>query len=521
VTGNGEWADELAELARRRAMGTQLGGAERVARHHARGRLTARERIERCTDDGSFSEIGMLAGAGTYDEHGALREVSPAETITGLAEIAGTRVLVEAWDASVKRGAAESISREKIIYAERLAYEYRYPVIRLVDTAGATVVKHQVDGYADLPAREPQWNFFGLLGRVPVLSACLGPCAGLGAVFVCTSHFSVMAKHVGQVFAGGPPVVARATGEIIGKEELGGAAVHTRGSGVVDNAADDEDDAFRQLRAVLSYLPASVREVPARGPADDPPGRRDELLAGIIPRNPRTAYDVRRLIRHIVDRDSFFEIGRYNGGSQVTGLARLNGYAVGVLANDPKVYAGAMTVSSSEKFVRFVDMCDTFNIPMVNFVDVPGAAVGRQAEAAGTVRHVLRVAAATDQVSVPWFTVWIRRAFGLGASTHGPQRGANLRVAWPSANWGSIAMEGGVDAAFRQELENAEDPDAMRLEILAQLRRLQSPMRTAEHFGIEDVIDPRETRPRLCRWIEDAQRLLPDIAHERGRPMRP
>lgn len=180
-----------------------------------------------------------------------------------------------------------------------------------------------------------------------------------------------------------------------------------------------------------------------------------------------------------------------------------------------------MTVSSSEKFVRFVDMCDTFNIPMVNFVDVPGATVGRQAEAAGTVRHVLRVACATDQVSVPWFRVWVRRAFGLGASTHGPQRGANLRVAWPSANWGSIAMEGGVDAAFRRELESAEDPGAMRLEILEQLRRLQSPMRTAEHFGIEDVIDPRETRPRLCRWITDAQRLLPDLARERGRTMRP
>ena len=521
MASSDEWADELAELSWRRAMGRQMGGADRVARHHARGRLTARERIERCTDDGSFEEIGVLAGAGTYDDHGALQDVAPAETIVGLADIQGTRVVIEAWDASVKRGLAESISREKIIYAERLAYEYRYPVIRLVDTAGATVVKHQVDGYADLPAREPQWNFFGLLGRVPILSACLGPCAGLGAVFVCTSHFSVMAKDIGQVFAGGPPVVARATGEVVGKEELGGVGVHTRGSGVVDNAAEDEADAFRQLRTVLSFLPASVHDVPRRSLTEDPPGRRDDELADIIPRNPRTAYDVRRLLRHVVDRDSFFEIGRHNGGSQVTGLARLDGYPVGILANDPKVYAGAMTVSSSEKFIRFVDMCDTFNIPVVNFVDVPGAVVGRQAESAGTVRHVLRVACATDQVSVPWFTIFVRRAFGLGASTHGPQRGANLRVAWPSANWGSIAMEGGVDAAFRRELESADDPDAMRLQILGQLRRLQSPMRTAEHFGIEEVIDPRETRPRLCRWIEDAQRLLPDIAHERGRTMRP
>lgn len=516
-----EWSKELAELSWRRSMGRQLGGTERVARHHARGRLTARERIERTIDPGSFEELGLLAGAGAYDPSGALLDVTPAETIVGLATIEGTRVVIEAWDASVKRGLAESVSREKIIYAERLAFEYRYPIVRLVDTAGATVAKHQADGYADLPAREPQWNFFGLLGRVPVLAACLGPCAGIGAVFVCTSHFSVAVKGIGQVFAGGPPVVARATGEIIDKEELGGVAVHTRGSGVVDNAAADEDDAFRQLRAVLSYLPSSVSEVPRRIPTDDPPDRRDDELADVIPRNPRIAFDVRRMLRYIVDRDSFFEIGQYNGGSQVTGFARLHGYPVGLLANDPKVYAGAMTVSSSEKFIRFVDMCDTFNVPMVNFVDIPGAAVGRRAEAAGTVRHVLRVACATDQVSVPWFTVFVRRAFGLGASTHGPQRGANLRVAWPSAIWGSIAMEGGVDAAFRRDLESADDPEALRRQILDQLRGLQSPMRTAEHFGIEDVIDPRETRPLLCRWIEDAQRLLPGLAHDRGRTMRP
>jgi acetyl-CoA carboxylase carboxyltransferase component len=360
-----------------------------------------------------------------------------------------------------------------------------------------------------------------LLATVPVVSAALGPVAGLGAARVAASHFSVMVPGTSQLFVAGPPVVRRALGRDVTKEELGGAHIHARESGTVDNEAPSEDEAFAQIRRFLSFLPASVWETAPRVDPEDDPERREEALLSIVPRERRKTYDVRKLLALVLDRGSFFEIGRYQGRALVTGLARIDGIAVGVLANDPRVAAGAIDADAAEKLTRCVDLFDTFRLPVVNFVDNPGFLVGVEAERRGTIRKGVRALAAVYQATVPWCSIIVRKAFGVAGAGHSNHTRGNLRFAWPSGEWGSLPIEGGVEAAYRRQLEAAPDPDALRRELEEKLASLRSPLLTAEAFGVEELIDPRETRPLLVDW---ARRAVEIAAQERGpkaRGMRP
>jgi acetyl-CoA carboxylase carboxyltransferase component len=508
------WEAELEELRRREELARAMGGEERVARQHASGRLTVRERIERLFDPGSFHETGALAGRASYDERGELESFLPANTVIGQGRIDGRRAVVQGDDFTIRGGAADAAIWEKAVHAERMAHDLRLPLVRLVDgTGGGGSVKTlEQAGFSYVPPL-PGFNLVVRnLSIVPVAAAALGPVAGLGAARVVCSHFSVIVRGTAQLFVAGPPVVAAAMGEAPDKEELGGARLQAR-AGAVDNVAADEDDALDQLRRFLAYLPGNVWEAPPTAPSSDPAHRREEELLSIVPRDRRRPYKMRRLLEAVLDRGSIFELGAAFGRPTITCLARLSGLPVGVLASDPEHYGGGVTADAAEKTARFVDVCDQFHLPVVNLVDVPGFVIGTEAERAGTIRRGARGLFAIAQASVPWVSVLVRKVYGVAGAGHGDGSRLNLRYAWPSGDWGSLPLEGGLEAAYRRELEAAADPEALRAEIAARLDAVRSPFRTAERFSVEEIIDPRDTRPILCDWAERAHELIRHELH--------
>jgi acetyl-CoA carboxylase carboxyltransferase component len=337
-----------------------------------------------------------------------------------------------------------------------------------------------------------------LMGEVPVASAALGAVAGFPAGRLVASHFSVMTRTTAQVMVGGPALVERALGRRVTKDELGGATVHAA-SGVVDNLAEDEFDAFRQIRAFLGYLPMHVRERTRRLPSADSRERMEADLLHAVPRDANKPFDMRAILAMVVDRESLFELGALYGRGQICALARLDGQPVGVCANDNRRYAGSMTADAAQKYRRFIELCDTFHLPVVNFVDQPGFMIGPQAEREGTIRYGMAAVAAAAQASVPWAVVQVHKGFGVATAAHYAP-GAYV-LAWPSVESGALPLEGGVAVAFRREIEAAADPEARRRELEDALRRDRSPFPRAESFAVHELIDPRETRPLLCEWI--------------------
>jgi acetyl-CoA carboxylase carboxyltransferase component len=357
-----------------------------------------------------------------------------------------------------------------------------------------------------------------ILSIVPVVCAALGPVAGFPAAQLVASHFSIMTRNTSQVLTGGPALVARAIRENTTKEALGSSKVHGR-SGVVDNVAEDEADVWRQIRRFLGYLPSSVWQLPPVIETDDPRDRRDEDLLSIIPENRRRAFKIRRVIESIVDRGSFFEKTPGYGRSQVTAFARMNGQPVGILANDCFHDGGSMTATGAQKVRRFVELCDSFHLPVLSLVDEPGFMIGEAAEQAGTIRYGMEALFAASQTSVPWIAIVLRRAFGVALGIHlGP--GATV-FAWPSAEVGALPVEAGVSLAFRREIEAADDPDAKRRELEDEFAAAQSIFPRAEEFGVHDLIDPRETRPAICDWLDEIRPSLATRGGPRAYSIRP
>jgi acetyl-CoA carboxylase carboxyltransferase component len=319
------------------------------------------------------------------------------------------------------------------------------------------------------------------------------------------AHYSVMVKEIAAVFVAGPPVVER-LGEPRTKQELGGWEIQL-GCGAVDEAVDTEDDAFAMARRFLSYLPGSIHDVPPRTKGWDDPARSDEALINVIPRIKKHAYLMRRIIGSVFDKDSFFEMGQLFGRSIITGFARLDGWPVAVLAGDPLFEGGAWNADACNKIIRFVDTAQTFHLPIVHLVDCPGFQVGLKAESSAVIRWGVRALSAINQTTVPWCSIVVRNCYGVGGLGHQPVGRLCVRYAWPSASWGSLPLEGGIEAAYRAEIDSADDPQAKLEEIEERLNRLRSPFRTAESFWIDEVIDPRDTRRLLCDFANMAAPL--------------
>ncbi len=515
------WEVETEEIQRRRELALGQGGADAIAKQHSQNRLTVRERIEHLLDPDSFEEVGPAAGAPHHDADGNLVGFDPANFVLGFGKVAGRRIVVGGEDFTLRGGSPSPAGLRKSVYAEELAVQYRLPLVRLHEGSGGSVggtggKGASLPGPVNTPARFR--SVARALATVPVASAALGAVAGLPAGRLVASHFSVMSKRTAQILTAGPAVVERAMGEKKTKDELGGWRVHTK-NGTVDNGAEDEAACIAEIRRFLAYMPGNIYELAPVQSCSDPADRCDQNLLEVVPRNRRQAFEMRSIIASVLDTDSFFEMGRGYGRSQITGLARLNGQTVGVWANDCKFLAGSMTADGAQKARRFMELCETFSLPIVSLVDEPGFMIGSQAEREATIRHGAAAVLTAAMTTVPWASVMIRRSFGVAQAAHyGPE---GYVLAWPSAESGPLPVEGGVAVAFRREIEAAPDPDARRRELEEQLAAKQSPFPRAEALGVHDLIDPRQTRPELCRWLDRVQPLLPSLLGPSGFSVRP
>jgi acetyl-CoA carboxylase carboxyltransferase component len=496
------WKKEIEHLREREKLGEKMGGEEKLARQHGAGKLDARERIMRLVDLGSFREIGKIAGKGSYDDAGELTDFAPSNFIFGRANIDGRAVVASADDFTVRGGAADAALHRKFVQCEKMAHTMGLPLIRMIDgTGGGGSVKTLEDtGYTYVPM-SPGWSdIVKNLESVPVVALALGPTAGLGAARTVASHYSIMVKGLSQLFAAGP-VVAAQIGEELTKEALGGSDIHTR-NGVVDEEVASEDEAFAAARRFLSYLPSSVGKHAARTACTDPVDRKDEKLLSIVPREDKMVYSMRSVLDAVFDQGSIFEMGKRWGRAAITAFARLDGWPVAVLASDPTFLGGSWDALTSQKVKRFVEMAQLFKLPVVHLVDNPGFMIGLEAERTGTIRYGVEAMNAVYKATAPWASVIIRRAYGIAGSAMSNGEAFQYRFAWPSGDWGSLPIAGGLEAAYKSEIAAADDPAAKLAEIKGRLDAVTSPFRTAEKFNVEDIIDPRDTRPLLCEFAE-------------------
>ncbi len=503
------WNDEIDELHRRESLARQMGGPDKVARQHEFGKLTIRERIAAISDAGTFHEIGALAGVAGYDDNGELREFTPSNFVLGTAEIGGRPVILSGDDFTVRGGSADASIAGKRQRAEGLALELRLPHVRLVDGmgGGGSVKTIETAGRTYIPQLGGWETVVAHLSVAPSVSLALGSVAGIGAARVATAHYSLIVRDTAQMMIAGPALVDWAKLGDVSKEELGASRIHTR-NGAIDDEVSSEAEAFERASTFLSYLPTSIDELPPLTEPNDDPTRREEFLLDVVPRDPRKVYKMRPIIEAVVDRGSFFEIGRAWGKSIITGLARLDGVPVAVFAEDPFVYGGAWTADACRKLTRLIDLSSIFHLPLVHLVDCPGFLIGKQSEEDATIRFGSQALAALGQAPVPFVSVVVRKAFGVaGAANHKPGS-HHIRVAWPSGDWGSLPIEGGIEVAYKAEIASSAEPDAHLTAIKARLNRLRSPFRTAEYFEIEEIIDPRDTRSVLTRWVRLARRRL-------------
>jgi acetyl-CoA carboxylase carboxyltransferase component len=495
------WKDEIAELAKREELAKQMGGREKVDRQHSFGKLTIRERVDAIVDPGTFQEIGTLAGVGNYNEEGTLESFTPSNFVVGTAEIDGRPVIVSGDDFTVRGGSADASIKAKRLHSEGLALELGLPHVRLVDGmgGGGSVKTIEMAGRTYIP-RLGGWDVVvEHLAVAPSVSLALGSVAGIGAARVATSHYSVIVRDTAQMMIAGPALVEYAGGGKVAKEELGHSRIHTS-NGAIDDEVKSEQEGFDRARRFLSYLPTNVDGLPPRKKRRDDPNRREESLLSIVPRDPVRTYKMRLLLEAVVDQGSFFEIGHGWGRSIICGLAHLDGWPIAVFAEDVNVYGGGGTTDSCRKLTRLIDLASTFHLPLLHLEDCPGFWIGKQAEQESTIRFGSQTLAALGQSTVPFCCVVIRKAFGVAGGANHKPGSHHFRYAWPSGDWGSLPIEGGIEVAYKAELAEVDDYEAHLDSIKQRLNRVRSPFRSAEHFEIEEIIDPRDTRPVLCRW---------------------
>ncbi len=490
----------MRELRRRKAEVRLGGGQDRIDAQHKRGKLTARERIDLLLDPGSFVETDAFVVHRTTDFDMDKRKIPGDGVVTGYGTIDGRTVFVFSQDFTVFGGSLGEMFANKIVKVMDMSMKVGAPLIGLNDSGGARIQEGvaSLGGYAEIFYRNVTSS-----GVIPQISAILGPCAG-GAVYSpAMTDFIVMTKGTSHMFITGPEVIKTVTGEEVTFEELGGAMTHNAKSGVAHFAAEDEKDCVALVRRLLSYLPQNNMEDPPRTPCTDPVDRRDAELARLVPTESDRPYDMRDIIRRVVDDGEYFEVHAHWAGNLVVGFARLSGYPVGVVGNQPAVLAGCLDINASTKGGRFVRFCDAFNIPLLTFVDVPGFLPGTDQEFGGIIRNGAKLLYAYCEATVPKITVITRKAYGgaydVMCSKH--VRG-DVNLAWPSSELAVMGPDGAVNIIFRKEIEEAKDPEARRAELVAEYRaKFANPYVAAERGYIDDVIEPPETRPRVINAL--------------------
>ncbi len=493
-----ESLERLEELRREAELG---GGKERLEAQHARGKLSARERLDLLLDDGSFVEMDRYvthhSTAFDLDEKRFLGD----GVVTGYGTIHGRLVYVFSQDFTVLGGSLSEAHAGKIVKLQELAMKNGAPLIGLNDSGGARIQEgvSSLGGYADIFLRNTLAS-----GVVPQISVILGPCAG-GAVYSpAITDFVYMVRGTSYMFVTGPNVVKTVTHEDIDMEGLGGADVHATRSGVAHFAYDSEPECLAAVRDLVHYIPQNNTEKAPRRDAADPANRQDEALLDAVPDNPNKPYDMRDVIRHVVDDGTFYEVHAGFARNILVGFAHLGGHAVGIVANQPAVLAGVLDIDSSDKGARFVRFCDAFNVPLVVFEDVPGFLPGVGQEHGGIIRHGAKLLYAFSEATVPKVTVITRKAYGGAYDVMNSKhiRG-DVNLAWPSAEIAVMGPKGAVEILFRKELANADDPEAAAAEKIEEYRRqFAHPYEAASRGYLDDVIDPRETRPRLISALD-------------------
>jgi propionyl-CoA carboxylase beta chain len=492
--------ERLQQLASLKARAHAAGGPDAIERQHARGKLSARERLELLLDTGSFVETDLLTRhrLGTF----GLDRVRPYAdgVVTGWGTIDGRKVFVYSQDFTVFGGSLGEVMSEKICKIMDLAVSVGAPVIGINDSGGARIQEGAASlaGYGFIFDRNVRAS-----GVVPQISVIMGPCAG-GAVYSpAITDFVFMVNGTSHMFITGPDVIKAVTGEEVTFEELGGATTHARRSGIAGFIADDEPGCLSMVRYLLSFLPSNNLEDPPSYASRDDPDRRDEALNSIIPDSPRAAYDMKDVIHSVVDEGEFFEVFPLWAANVIIGFARLDGRSIGIVANQPAHLAGTLDFESSEKAARFIRFCDAFNIAIVTFVDVPGFLPGTAQEYGGIIRRGAKLLYAFTEATVPRLTVITRKAYG-GAYVvmNSKHLRADVSFAWPTAEIAVMGPEGAVNVIFRKEIQKAEDPQAKRQELIARYEdEFANPYYAAERGFVDDVIEPADTRPQLIRAL--------------------
>ncbi len=493
--------DYLAKLREMREEALQGGGPERIEQQHARGKLSARERLALLLDEGSFQEVGALAKHNVADFGMAGQRYPGDGVVTGFGKINGRRVAVFAQDFTVLGGSFSEVQSNKICRIQDLALESGIPLIGLNDSGGARIQEgvRSLAAYGEVFTRNVMAS-----GVIPQISVILGPCAG-GAVYSpALTDFIIMTRQTSFMFITGPEVIKAVTGEDVNLRDLGGTLIHNSKSGVAQFVAENEHKALGLIKLLLSYLPQNNAEDPPQVAPYDLPDRMEEMLNTIVPPNEDEPYDMHQVVEAVFDRDSFLEVHPYYARNAIVGFARLDGYSVGVVANQPAYLAGVLDIDSSDKISRFVRICDAYNIPIVTFVDTPGYLPGVDQEHYGIIRHGAKVIYAFCEATVPKISIVTRKAIG-GAylAMSSKQMRSDLAFAWPTAQIAVMGADGAVRILRRRELTKAQDPAALEGEFVREYRdKFFNPYTAADMGQIDEVIEPRETRPRLIRALE-------------------
>jgi acetyl-CoA carboxylase carboxyltransferase component len=492
--------DFLSDLLQRRRKLDQGGGPERIEKQHELGKKTAGERLDLLLDPGSFSELDPWVKNRCLDFGLSAMDLGNEGAITGWGNVDQRRVYVFAHDFTVMGGSLGEAQGLKICRLMDMAMKVGSPIVGLNDAAGARVQEGMgaLNGYCSTFFRNSIAS-----GWIPQISVILGPCAGGTVYSPALTDFVIMVEPIGKMFITGPAVIKAVMGEEIGFEELGGCRIHARKTGVAHFVAASEEEAMRIVQRLLSFMPSNSREAPPCRQTADPPDRQSPLLRDVVPDNPAKVFDVRNIVTEVVDERDFFEVHGQFAQNIVIGFARMNGQPVGIVGNQPRVLGGCLDVSASWKAARFVRFCDAFGFPLLTFVDCPGYLPGVSQEHSGIIRNGAKLLYAYSEATVPKITIVLRKDYGGAYSAMcGKGMGADLVMAFPTAEVAVMGPDGAVNVVFRNEIARAENPEAKRAEMIEEYRkRYATPFKAAEWGLIDDIVDPQELRPKLISGL--------------------